>query len=231
MKAWIAAFAGVLLALSAHGQLDDVIATVLGEEITVEDALGSDIAGLIAGPLIEKFAEDNDIRPTEEDLVAFAEGMLGMQREQLSNLEDERARLERRLEGASTANEREEIQGQLDLIAKTIDSLSESQEFMNIDLVRPVATRWVRSWKVNRALYEKYGGRVIFQQAGFEPFDAQREFLEEQQANGAFEILDADYVEEFWRYWRKDPHGVVGEEQAREMMSKPWWLMERPTGQ
>lgn len=230
MKASIAAFAGVLLALSAHGQLDAVIATVLGEEITVEDAIASDIAGLIAGPLIDKFAEDNDIRPTEEELVAFAEGMLGMQREELSNLEGERARLEQQLEGAATAKEREEIQGQLDLVARTIDSLSETQGFMNIDLVRPVASRWVRSWKVNKALYEKYGGRVIFQQAGFEPFDAQRKFLEEQQANGAFEILDADYVEEFWRYWRKDPHGVVGEEQAREMMSTPWWLMERPTG-
>ena len=48
------------------------------------------------------------------------------------------------------------------------------------------AMSFVRSWKINQALYRKYGGRVAFQQAGAEPVDAYRDFLKEQETKGQF---------------------------------------------
>ena len=32
---------------------------------------------------------------------------------------------------------------------------------------RQVAAHWVRGWKINQALYREFGGRIIFQQAGW----------------------------------------------------------------
>ena len=37
---------------------------------------------------------------------------------------------------------------------------------------RQLVQQFVRAWKINKALYKKYGGKVIFQQAGVEPLDA-----------------------------------------------------------
>lgn len=227
-----AALASVLFALATSAEprdSGDVVAVVLGQEITVEDAMGSPITSLIGDPLMQKFAEDNGIQPTEEEIAAFAEAMLGMRQRQLTELESEKARLERDLELAVSSEESEKIRIELDIIETTLDSLSEVQGQMNVDILRPVAMEWVQRWKIFHALYEKYGGRAHFQQAGFEPFDAVHDFLEAQEENGAFTILDPHYEDEFWDYWRKDPRGVVPEEKAREMMRTPWWLMEAPS--
>ena len=59
-------------------------------------------------------------------------------------------------------------------------------------------------WKLNRALYRQYGGRVIFQQLGPEPLDAYRHYLEERLAAGDFRIHDASLEEPFWRYFTDD---------------------------
>lgn len=224
-------FACVLVAFAAHGEVrnpDEVIAVVLGQEITVEDARGSPITSLIGDPLMEKFAEDNDVQPTEEELTQFAEGMLGMQQDSLSELESRRAELEKSLDGTLGAEERKETEAHLESVVTALDSMSQTQWAANTDVVRSVAVRWVQRWKILNALYEEYGGRVIFQQAGFEPFDAVRDFLEEREDQGDFTILDQDYEDEFWQYWRKDPLGVVPEEKANELMRTPVWLMERP---
>jgi hypothetical protein len=74
--------------------------------------------------------------------------------------------------------------------------------------LRPVkrksARMFVKRWMVNKALFAKYGGRVIFQQAGAEPLDAYRDFLKEQEKYGAFQILDKQYQAPFWRYFTND---------------------------
>lgn len=232
MRLSFAGFVWVLVAFTAHGEgrePDDVIAVVLGQEITVEDAKGAPITSLIGDPLTKRFAEGNGIQPTEDEIAEFAEGMLGIQRQTLSRFEGARAKLEQDLERSPDSEEREEIQRHLDIVVSAIDSLSETPEQVNLDVVRPIAMRWVQRWKILKTLYDKYGGRVIFQQAGFEPFDAVREFLEEQEARGAFRILDKEYEDEFWHYWRTEQiHSFVPEGQERELMNRPVWLMERP---
>ena len=66
-------FAGELCAqtsqASADGTEKDAIAVVLGKKLTVKDK--DKLNGLIFGPLLEKFAKDNKIEPTEEELDAF----------------------------------------------------------------------------------------------------------------------------------------------------------------
>jgi len=89
-----------------------------------------------------------------------------------------------------------------------------------------IAGAFIKQWKINEALWEQYGGRVIFQQGGPEPLDAYRKFLEESQANGDFRIGDSAMEPAFWRYYRDEsihsfyPPGSVEEREA--MITPPW---------
>jgi len=70
-----------------------------------------------------------------------------------------------------------------------------------------MAEGMIEYWKLNIALYEKHGGgRILWQQAGFEAFDAMRNFLEEQQKQGRFEIFDPALQETLNNYWTEQGH-------------------------
>ena len=93
---------------------------------------------------------------------------------------------------------------------------------------RQMARQFVRSWKINKALFAKYGGRVIFQQAGPEPLDAYRDFLREQEKKGAFRILDEKYKAPFWRYFTHDAmHTFYSKGDGARFINTPWWMLEQ----
>lgn len=88
-----------------------------------------------------------------------------------------------------------------------------------------VAAAFIRQWKINGALQRKYGGRIIFQQAGPEPLDATRRFLEAAEAVGDFAIVDPRLEEPFWAYYRDDArHSFYkpGREAAEAFTTPPW---------
>jgi len=89
-----------------------------------------------------------------------------------------------------------------------------------------IAGAFILQWKINRALYQQYGGRIIFQQGGPEPLDAYRKFLEERQAAGDFSIEDPALAAEFWRYYRDGSIHSFFEpgsaEEAKAFADPPW---------
>ena len=221
----------LLLPIAAAAQVErdpaDVIAVVLGQEITVADVSESPIDGLINGLLMSKFAEDNAIEATEEELAAYLDRMAEMGRQSLAESKANRAELAAALDQAVDTEERRQIQEDLDALELDIEIMSQTPQ-AGLDILRPVAKRWVERWKLDKALFEKYGGRAHFQQVGVQPFDAVIRFLEEQEASGAFTILDEDYEAEFWAYWRSDGHSFIPEEEAAQLLATPWWLMDKP---
>jgi len=94
---------------------------------------------------------------------------------------------------------------------------------------RDMGRSMIRRWKLNRALYRQYGGRIIFQQFGPEPLDAYRQYLEERQAAGDFEIHEKAFENEFWRYFTDDSMQSFyerGSEQEVLAFAKPPWERE-----
>lgn len=93
---------------------------------------------------------------------------------------------------------------------------------MRYDMARSI----IRQWKLNRELYNEYGGRIIYQQLGPEPLDAYRQFLVERQRAGAFTIHDPDMETSFWRYFNDESiHTFMepgGEDEARAFRVPPW---------
>ena len=101
------------------------------------------------------------------------------------------------------------------------------EETAEIDSLRnDMARAIIRQWKINRALYAQYGGRIIYQQLGPEPLDAYRKFLEQRRAEGAFRIRDPALAEAFWRYFTDESiHDFMapgGADAARAFKVPPW---------
>lgn len=89
-------------------------------------------------------------------------------------------------------------------------------------MLRELPRSMVLQWKTSRALYQRYGGEVIFQQANpMEPVGAMRQFLEEQEKAGTFEIYDAGERKRFFEYYVRPQMMVVPKEKVN--YDVPWW--------
>jgi heat shock protein HslJ len=102
-----------------------------------------------------------------------------------------------------------------------------AEEQADLDRMRrQMAEGMMRSWMVNKALYEQYGGRIIFQQLGPEPLDAYRAFLEQAQAAGRFSIARAELEAAFWAFFHdEERHSFMpedSEDAARAFTIPPW---------
>ena len=212
----------------------DVIAVVLGKKLTVKDK--DKLNGLIFGALLEQFAKDNKIEPTEEELDAFVLKTEEKERQHQIKFEEDRKKLLAELKSATLSErERKDKESQLqtiESILKTTREMKEQTKGMEEQLrsmKRQMAQQFVRRWKINKALYAKYGGRVIFQQAGVEPLDAYRDFLKEKEKKGSFQILDKRYEASFWRYFTNDAmHTFYSKDDGAKFINTPWWMMEEP---
>ena len=213
---------------------DVVIATVLDKKITTKDS--TRLNGIIFGTLLEKYAEENKIVPTEAELNTFLVGMDEAEKRHLADLEARKATLIQDLQSSSlTEQQRKTKVSSLETIETSLKGLKPfmEQEAEQKEQMRPiklgVAKQVVTKWKVNQALYAQYGGRVIFQQAGNEPMDAYRAFLKDEQTKGDFKILDAKTEASFWEYFDVANTSTYSKEEADKMMSTPWWTKNNPT--
>ena len=91
---------------------------------------------------------------------------------------------------------------------------------------REMGRAMIRQWKINKSLYEQYGGRIIYQQFGPEPLDAYRAHLEERQAAGDFTVENPERADAFWRYFKDESiHDFMAagsEDEARAFAVPPW---------
>ena len=79
------------------------------------------------------------------------------------------------------------------------------------------------NWKLQRHFYGRYGGgRVMYQQAGYEAFDAYRRWIESEEQMGSFRITDPKLRASFYRYWkRNDGDFLTDPDQLRKLFLEP----------
>ena len=84
------------------------------------------------------------------------------------------------------------------------------------------------NWKFQRHLYERYGGgRILWQQAGLEAFDAMHQWLKSQENQGKFKITDPKLRSVFYEYWTTMKHGAFltdDKQRIRREFLEPEWL-------
>jgi hypothetical protein len=92
---------------------------------------------------------------------------------------------------------------------------------------REFARTILLQWKLDRTLYARYGGGVVWQLTDpLTPVDAYRSFLTALEERKVFEIRDPGLREGFWNLYRYDPAYRIPPEKVS--YQTPWWLWPTP---
>lgn len=189
------------------------------------------LRGLVWSAIFSDYAQKRQIEPTPAEIDSQIRQQKKFMAGDKVRREKQREELvaELRSPGLPDAR-RKEAQKHLD----TLNSLRDNDarmEQMRRDPAREkmqqaseqrVAQAWVKQWKVNQALYREFGGRIIFQQAGWEPIDAYRALLDQYKANRGFVVHDPSLRDAVYSYFL---HTFVyaDERKAKFYFERPYW--------
>ena len=192
----------------------------------------SKLQEIVLGQLLERFATEEGIEVTDVDINRFIKGSNRIERQEAK----ETQRLFQAIDSALKAGKykgkvRTRKKKQRSALARMIEADKEALRFAQEypeeqrRIKRNIGRQFARRWKINKALHNRYGGRVIFQQTGPEPLDAYRRYLEEQQKKGSFSVKEEELEKSFWRYFTDDKmHLFLPESDGRRAIESPWWL-------
>ena len=213
-----------------------LVAEVLGTKVHTRDP--AEMQAVIIGKLVDRYATEQRIAVKPEEIDAYIDSLRRVAEQDRRRQTARREELSRKLESTTLSEaERQSLSAELDSLNEFLNHLGGAGNGAKEDSAedqaarRQVAAAFIRQWKINQALYRQYGGRIIFQQGGPEPLDAYRTFLQAQERQGAFKILNPAFAAEFWKYFHTDeihsfyPKGSREEVQAFET---PWWLLSTP---
>lgn len=209
------------------------IGTVLGKPVLRDQikkgnraARRDQLLRLFVRPVMAKYRlmHRQEIEPTQEELNFTAEHFDKLHEEELR---EKRPQLEKKLA---------EIQLKLrdkGLTEEQRSSLVFDWEIVQMDLQpngRSMARFMLNNWKLQRHLYDNFGGgRVLWQQAGLEAFDAMHNWLKAHEGKGEFKVTDPEFRELLYEYWNDDHHPFMtsDKERIRTEFLEPEWALKR----
>jgi hypothetical protein len=204
-----------------------VAGVVYGKVIRTQDA--GELRYYVLRHLTDRYATQKGITVTQAEMNRYLKHLESFMQQDERRRSERLVELKRLLQGSAlTTVQREAMTSEL----KTLELLGASSRGRDTESAQELAAReqiakiFIRQWKLNRALYQQYGGRVVFQQGGPEPLDAYRKFLERSRASGEFIITDKLLDAEFWRYYRDDSmHTFLkpGSKEAQSAFAAPPW--------
>lgn len=217
----------------AHSTYGDpalpVAGKVLGTVVHTRDA--EELRYVVLRELTDRYAQEQGIAVTQAEKDAYVRYVREGLAKDRAQKAARRAELAGRLTAAGLSDaERSRLAAEVasldDFIAALGDLGAAKADPQEEEARQLVAAAFILQWKINRALYKQYGGRIIFQQGGPEPLDAYHRFLEEAQSRGDFRIVDKTLEAAFWRYYRDDSiHSFYrsgSNEEARAFAVAPW---------
>lgn len=239
----------MLPAQAAEVAGDQPLAVIFGEKVYSKDlvasissapakdpvaeqrARGEAMRGRVWKAVFEDYTRRRHIVPSEAEIASQVEGHQRMKKHMEAERVQQRASLVAELKLPSLSETRRQAaQQHLDTLDKLAAfNTQREQELrdperrkMSEASERMVAEHWVRAWKLNQTLYREFGGRIIFQQAGWEPIDAYRKLLDQYASKQAFVIHDPALRAAVYSYFE---HKFVYAEEAkaRFYFEKPYW--------
>jgi hypothetical protein len=207
---------------------------VLGSETRTRDPV--ELRYLVLRKLTDRYAAEQAIEMTPEEINAYIRGMECLAGKDRAEREARRQETANRPAGNDLdAVERGSLTAEHDALNQLEGDLSELSRESDADADetrqarRTIAKAFIRQWQINQALYAQYGGRIIQQQGGPQPLDADRRFLQAHQARGNFEILNQAFEKPFWHYDLTDTlHSFYppGSEAETGAFPTPWWMAD-----
>lgn len=208
------------------------IGSVLGKTVYRDDiktreqgpSLESELHRLFTQPVMQKYVQEHqkEVTPSKEELAAAT---AFFQREHAKRMElekpailKEQAEIDARLKSETlTAEERKKLTSRQQILALRQKPPGEQLAHFILD-----------SWKFQKHLYDSFGGgRILWQQAGQEAFDAMHKWLQSKEDAGDFQITDPELRQKFYHYWTTQNHGAFltdNKDRIREEFLEPPWL-------
>jgi hypothetical protein len=211
-----------LSAAESYGKAEDpLVAEVMGMKIRTKDV--SLMQTAIGQKLLEKYAEQQKIKVSQKDIDLYIADIDAFMAKDRKRREAEILETQEKLKSGSFSDEEKK-----NLLSnlKVLENLQKMELQENKDKAKDpeaslkskqtVAKMFVNQRLINKALYKQYGGRIIAQQMGAEPYDAMYKFLKEEEKNGSFKILDKSFEAPFWSYYSDDSNHSFYKEGSKE---------------
>jgi hypothetical protein len=214
---------------------DPLVAEVLGMQIRTKDP--REMQAVIGQKLFQNYAKQNNIAATQKDIDAYIAAMDRFMREDRSKNDARRVEIQQQLKaGTIPAEKKQQLESELRIleslhqyaIEEDADKAQDQEAILKVR--QEMAKASIETWMVNRALYQQYGGRIIYQQMGPEPLDAMHDYLQEQEQKGAFRILEKSFEAPFWDYFVNDSkHDFFkqGSKEEKQAFATPPWLRKQ----
>ena len=212
----------------------DVIPMVLFAAIVVSLGINTpQAANEIIARLFNKSISNSELQPTDADVDRFQSILTDKSEKEVRTLLAQRALGIKITESvlADFANKNEiepnesEIQSAYSVIKLWTVDLDDNGNFEEDELERyrlAMAEGMAKSWKVSKALYEAYGGDVVFQQDNpLTPVGAYQKLFEQYREKGEFVIYDPVFKAAFWSSVRMKYANTYDEKNID--FSLPWW--------
>jgi hypothetical protein len=185
-------------AAESYGNPEDpLVAEVLGMQIRTKNP--EEVQTVIGQKLLQNYAKQNNIAATQKDIDAYIAAMDRFMREDRRKNDACRVEIQQQLKaGTIPAEKKQQLESEFRIleslhqyaIEEDADKAQDQEAILKVR--QDMAKASIEAWMVNRALYQQYGGRIIYQQMGPEPLDAMYDYLQEQQQKGALTLISPE---------------------------------------
>ena len=213
---------GQLIAAESYGKAEDpLVAEVFGMEIRTKDV--NIMQAAIGQKLLENYVKQQKIEVSQKDIDLYIVNIDDFMAKDRKKRETQLLEVQEKLKSNSlSTQEKDNLLSNL----KVLESLHEmnlkedKEKAMNPEGLlkdkQTIAKTFIKQELINKALYKQYGGRIIAQQMGAEPYDAMHKFLKEEEKNGSFKIIDKSFEAPFWSYYADESKHSFYEKGSKE---------------
>jgi len=218
---WLAVLFGAALAAAAGAQApSQVVARVFGTPVTaaeVEFERGDTahsaqlLKRRIEREATRRFVQANRLEASEADLAAYKKFDREFRQADRERRARDLDRLEKELAAGIADPQR---RAQAESYRSTLQQLAK-RDAERVDQGADAASKqrvwkpWIEGYKLNKALYDRYGGTVGITKFGPDPVGARAALLREHERNGDYKIDDAALRSAFWAEVDKPPRMIA----------------------
>jgi SurA N-terminal domain len=196
----------------------------------LDQARAKQLAALVQKRLMDSYAKQLGLEPTEAELRPL---LLSLEKTSKKTEESMRQVRQRRLAEIRKKLEAPSLdpaeRARLTADLADWERFPSGHEARAREGDRQFMSALVQNWKVQRSLYKRHGGRVLYSSFGFNvAIDALKQFLREEEERGSFKVFNPGLRTAFWTAVADETwaDGVTTGRGAEEMFATPPWQVK-----
>lgn len=204
----------------------NISATEIGmSETTTVNAASQRLLDLIWRDVSDRYAQKEHLVATDQECEAFEKFLSDSGARQTEKRKHELLQIELQLKADNLPESKRNELEQNRKTLLSLASLDSNAKAAPQEIKRNASRQWITWFKVYKAVYERYGGKVAATAFGLYPIEARRKLIEEYIAAGDIRFVDADFELQFWKSYEKGGRFFV---EKKQVDFTPYWLKPIP---